>query len=203
MCGSWLSSYWLLNGSHKMYSIQSSCKNGKWENCFCRVLAELLNYLSNWKGGKNHLIGIKKVFMDQCKNISQEKIRFFFPLADEKKKRFISQCVNHFTVCYSLCNYFSFQLHLVLYLWQFGNALCLWHLKLSCCLHSLMWTSSAWFSCMFSTALFLLDVMKYAKILNFCPSVIPRSSMEFHKIYNCRYKTLFDPAVKHKKGHFS
>lgn len=93
MCGSWLSSYWLLNGSHKMYSIQSPCKNGNWENCFCRALAELLNYLSNWKGGKNHLIGIKKVFMDQCKNISQEKIRFFFPLGRWKEKKV------YFSVC--------------------------------------------------------------------------------------------------------
>lgn len=99
---------WLFNDSQKMYCIQSPCKDGEWKNAFCRAMAELLNYLFNWEGGKNQFLGFKKLFMDQCENVLAKKNRFFFSLGSWKEKKgAYSQCANHFRACYSVCNCFS------------------------------------------------------------------------------------------------
>lgn len=99
----------LFNGSHKMHCIQSPCKDGEWENSFCRIMAELLNYLFNWDGGKKISSWLWKSIYGSVWKFSGQKnsCGVFFALAVEKKKSLISQCTNYFTECCSVCNCFS------------------------------------------------------------------------------------------------
>lgn len=79
----------LFNGSHKMRCIQSPCKDGEWENSFCRVMAELLNYLFNWDGGKKISSRVWKSIYGSVWKCSGQKNSwgFFFWLGSWKEKK--------------------------------------------------------------------------------------------------------------------
>lgn len=78
----------LFNGSHKMRCIQSPCKDGEWENSFCRVMAELLNYLFNWDGGKKISSRVwKSIYGSVWKCSGQKNSWGFFFLAWQLKRK--------------------------------------------------------------------------------------------------------------------